>query len=353
MEVSKQPLLDFIAAPDRRFTIPLFQRRYAWTEPMVRELWRDIHRAARDGRSHFAGIILYEPDGAGSYAVVDGQQRITTALLLISAFADYLGAHPGIDGLPSPQQLCRTYLMQGTSPKLAPSAADADAFSAAMQNTCSPIPDCREGSLPRALANKSLFAALMAQEGFDPRLFWQGMESLGIIAALLEDGDDDQAIFESFNAKGVPLVTADLVRNYLLTAEDPVRQRQLYETYWEPLAGRFGDDPGSLRLNNAIRAWLAIRCRGHRAASDAEVFQVFKGYCEGEYEGTLEDLLAELLSFSVVWAENYRYHAVKKYRSFDWSSIGRKTLVSDRPKADCERGSYDYYTRHLGVDPKW
>lgn len=353
MEVSKLSLLDFIAVPDRRFTIPLFQRRYAWTEPMVRELWRDIHRCARDGRGHFAGIMLYEPDGADAYAIVDGQQRITTALLLISAFADYLASHPGIDGLPSPQQLSCTYLMQGASPKLRPSSADAGAFAEALKNTCSHTMEGKGEPLPRALANKSLFAGLMAQDGFDPLLFWRGMQSLGIIAARLEDEDDDQAIFESFNAKGVPLVTADLVRNYLLTAEDPARQRLLYETYWEPMAGRFGDDPGSLRLNNAIRAWLAIRCRGHRAASDAEVFQIFKGYCESEYEGTLEDLLAELLSFSVVWAENYRYHAVKKYRSFDWSSIGRKTLVSGRPRKDCERGSYEYYTRHLGVDPKW
>lgn len=353
MEVSKEPLLEFIGCSVRRFAIPLFQRRYAWSGPMVRELWRDIHRAAREGRSHFAGIILYEADGSGSYAVVDGQQRITTAMLLLSAFADYLQAHPGIDGLPSPETIVGTYLLLDGSPKLRPSAADADAFEAAIANICSLSEEEGDGVLPRALANKGLFLSLMEDDGFDPPLFWRGLQSLAVIGALLEDGDDDQAIFESFNAKGVPLVTADLVRNYLLTAQDPARQRLLYETYWEPMAGRFGDDPGSLRLNNAIRAWLAIRCKGNRASSDAEVFQTFKGYCEDEYDGTLEDLLAELLSFCAVWAENYRYHAVKKFRSFDWSSIGRKTLVSDRPKRDCERGSYEYYTRHYGVDPEW
>lgn len=353
MEVSKQPLLDFIAQPRYRFTIPLFQRRYSWGIPMVRELWRDIHRAAQDNRTHFAGIILYESDGPLSYAIVDGQQRITTAMLLLSAFADYLAAHPSAENLPSPEQLEGMYRLRDGLPKLSVSPADAIAFSSAIQNTCSHMPHNDSEDLPRSLANKEFLSNLMEDPDFDPRLLWRGLQSLTVITALLEEDEDDQAIFESFNAKGVPLVTADLVRNYLLTAENPMRQRQLYEDYWEPMAGRFGDDPGSMRLNNAIRAWLAIRCRGNRAKSDAEVFQAFKAYCEDEYDGSLEELLAELLSFSAVWAENYRYHAVKKFRGFDWSSLGRKTLVSDRPKQECERGSYEYYTRHLGVDPRW
>ena len=91
----------------------------------------------------------------------------------------------------------------------------------------------------------------------------------------------------------------------------------------------FVPDPGSLRLDNAIQGWLSVRFPRIRAKGAAEVYSVFKQYVEDEFEGTTESLLAELRNFSLVWAENYRYHAVKKYRSsFDWATNGAKTLVS-------------------------
>ena len=36
----------------------------------------------------------------------------------------------------------------------------------------------------------------------------------------------------------------------------------------------------------------------------------------------------ELRNFCFVWAENYRYHAVKKFRTMDWAVNGAPTLTS-------------------------
>lgn len=341
-------LLDFLGTPDALFDIPLFQRTYTWGAAQCTELWRDALRAACDGREHFIGIVLYDQLPDGRKTIVDGQQRLTTLMLLLSALAEYLDAHGLTLERLTGEDLRQTFLRQGAGPKLILSKIDRQAFDAALAGLPSP-PDTR---FP-AQMNRASFLKAMEQEGFDLEMLWKGLRSLTIVAAQLTEGDDEQAIFESFNAKGVPLVTADLVRNHLLLAEDARTQRYLYENYWELIQGRFGDDPGSLKLNNAIRAWVTIRCRSIRAKDDSGVFFAFKCFCEDEYEGTKEDLLAELLSFAVVWAENYRYHAVKKFRSLDWNSIGRKTLVSGRKKAPVERGSYEYYTKHFGVDPKY
>ena len=153
----------------------------------------------------------------------------------------------------------------------------------------------------------------------------------------------------------MPLTTADLVRNHLLIAMSHREQRRLYEEYWEPIQGSFGDDPGSIRLNNAIRGWLAVRCRTARSHSDRDAFSVFKVYCEEEYTGTTEELLYELRGFAQVWAENFRYHAVKKYKTYDWASIGPKTLVSDRKieLSPEDQKLYEFYRKHYGVNPQW
>jgi len=144
------------------------------------------------------------------------------------------------------------------------------------------------------------------------------------------------------------------VRNYLLIAESHAEQKRLFERYWEPLTNVFGDDPGSLKLNNAILGWLAVRLKQVRRFGDDQAFSIFKTFCEDEYEGTVDAMLEELYSFCLVWAEHYRYHAVKKYKTADWAKLGRKTRVSDRPRAKLDNPeSYEYYTKHFGVDPQW
>ncbi len=93
----------------------------------------------------------------------------------------------------------------------------------------------------------------MRKEGFDPEALWRGLGLMTVIAARVETDDPAQHIFESLNAKGLPLTTADLVRNYLLLAVSGEERERLYDKYWETIEGVFQPDPGSIRLENAIQ----------------------------------------------------------------------------------------------------
>ena len=107
-------------------------------------------------------------------------------------------------------------------------------------------------------------------------------------------------------------------------------------------------------MNNAILGWLAVRLKAARKFGDAQAFSIFKSFCEDEYEGTVDDLLEELYAFCMVWAEHYRYHAVKKYKTADWATLGHKTRVSNRKRAPMDNpDSAAYYKKHFGVDPQW
>ena len=349
MEITQATLLDFIGKPGVRFEIPRFQRAYSWDSEQCDELWRDVFRAQRAGRTHFVGSLIYHEVAPGVFHIVDGQQRITTLSLVLAALVGHMreGGESffGIDA----DYIEQNFLLEGGASKLVLSQGDRDTFDAVVN----------EGNLPvnpseRIVANLARFREKMKAEGFDSMLLWQGLSALTVIAARLDSGEQAPAVFENFNSKGVPLVTADLVRNFLLLAESRREQARLYDAYWSSIQGVFGDDPGSLKLNNAILGWLAVRFSAVRKFRDAQAFSIFKSFCEDEYEGTSDELLEELYAFCMVWAENYRYHSVKKYKTADWATIGRKTRVSGRPLKPLENPeSAEYYRRHFGVDPKW
>lgn len=337
MKVEQSSLLGMLGTPATRFTIPAYQRRYAWQQRQCEELWLDIHRAARRNEGHFSGTVLYEetaPD-AGNVAngighelsIVDGQQRITTVMLMLTALRNYLKAHPAatIEDL-TPEGIEATYLFAGTTdriPKLMPSRLDAASMKLAVEGT-----PANQISSRNIAQNLAYFESLIAEEGFDPALFFQGLEHLQIVKAETTKEDDAQAVFESLNSKGMQLSIADMVRNYLLASESHDDQTRFYIDYWTVIEGAFDPDPGSLRLDTMIKAWLSVRFPKVRARKPEDVYYAFKRFYDDEYAGDLEPVLAELRSFAMVWAENYRYHAVKKFKSMPWAKVGAQTLTS-------------------------
>lgn len=71
------------------FIIPDFQRPYSWEEEQCEKLWEDFidfyeQKQSKEDRYFLGNIVIHEDQGA--YAVIDGQQRLTTLLLLIKAF---------------------------------------------------------------------------------------------------------------------------------------------------------------------------------------------------------------------------------------------------------------------------
>lgn len=85
------------------FRIPIYQRGYAWGEPQLNDLWDDIMDIQMNGltyRPHYTGAITLQQidindltpaekklssNGMEYYNVVDGQQRLTTIVILFNS----------------------------------------------------------------------------------------------------------------------------------------------------------------------------------------------------------------------------------------------------------------------------
>ena len=95
---------------DRIFRVPSYQRGYAWEKQQVGEFLDDL-ALLDSSRRHYTGtIVLYQPtnarkveDDEGTHYVeadvVDGQQRLTTIVLLLSEISQALTKYPGSSSL--------------------------------------------------------------------------------------------------------------------------------------------------------------------------------------------------------------------------------------------------------------
>lgn len=96
---------------EKIFRIPDYQRGYAWQEEQFRAFWEDLVNLP-EGRSHYTGVLtlrkmpdvsvakdsrefwLVQDHSYKLYHVVDGQQRLTTFVIFVQAFAQCFAKLP-------------------------------------------------------------------------------------------------------------------------------------------------------------------------------------------------------------------------------------------------------------------
>lgn len=70
------------------FLVPDYQRKYSWTESEVSELLNDLEIAKLNNNHHFFGTIVISSEKSENekiFEIIDGQQRITTSIILMYA----------------------------------------------------------------------------------------------------------------------------------------------------------------------------------------------------------------------------------------------------------------------------
>jgi len=77
---------DLLSGPER-YSIPMYQRNYAWEEAEITQLIQDVIDYIPEKRSYYIGtLVVFERRNASNvtFETIDGQQRLTTLSLLAS-----------------------------------------------------------------------------------------------------------------------------------------------------------------------------------------------------------------------------------------------------------------------------
>jgi uncharacterized protein with ParB-like and HNH nuclease domain/predicted transport protein len=288
----------------KQFIVPIFQRDYSWGTKHCQQLWGDILRVGGDpaARAHFLGSVVYiaaEDNQAAipRWLVIDGQQRLTTVTLLLTALRDRLKAHPVEDeALPSAEEVEDRFLRNRHGKgerrsKLMLRRADNEALEALLA-----------GQAPSEAAetvrqNYAFFKDRLADA--DLAKVYAGIAKLVIVDVSLTRGHDDpQMIFESLNSTGLDLTQADLIRNFVLMRLDDELQTRLYDDYWRPIEVEFGNRYRS-EFDKFCRDFLVLKLRPSKQPRADEIYHHFRGYFHAESAArSVEDILAELRRFA-------------------------------------------------------
>lgn len=315
MIANKITLLTELLGFDRRqFIIPIYQRKYKWTSEQCNRLIDDIIKAGEKQKEHFTGTVVYQEPAAGSFKtayLVDGQQRVTTVLLMVKALNLISSEKKGSDidyEYVYNSTLCALFADKNDprkGMKLQPSKNDEKTFNAIMsaknfdevQNN--PLIGKSEEDFLfnnfKTIYNR--FSKLNKSGQVLRDIVFEGMLLLTIVEMSLGSEDDPQAIFESINSLGLKLTNADLIRNYLLMSN--AKQKELYIDYWEVIQDEFIKEDN---MESFVFNYLMMK--KSYAINNEDIYKEYVQFANAEFVGIevdREKLLKDLYDVAKIY----------------------------------------------------
>ncbi len=299
MQATQSTINDFFALTGTIFSIPVYQRNYTWEEKNCEKLLQDIVNISQNKKTHFVGSITYIlhfiDDGKSlrqlqEFVIIDGQQRITTIMLLLKAIETKIqneGIKKEIDNLLN---------LAGQRLRLKPIKSNKEAFDLVMQNRSHELQGVSHIRDNYRFFTKELDKYL--EEGYRIEEIYGALLRLKIVAIGLELGKDDpQVVFESINATGVQLEGLDLIRNYLMMGENSDRQKHLYDTYWVPLENWLGEKD----LNDFIKTYLRIYLENKLKEGEREVYYALKAHHRNNFSDDIQGLMSDMREYGRIY----------------------------------------------------
>jgi hypothetical protein len=303
-----------IFSAQTRYVVPLFQRPYVWTkEEQWRPLYEDIEQLAdrvlnppthKPVAGHFLGTAVLEQVAVPSIAtpqrrIIDGQQRLTTLQIVLKAAVEAIGGLCESSDASIGQARGRLELLCFN--QFAP--ADEDRFKVWPTNDDRAqyrgVMDHDQGSeAPAGRMGEAFdffrtsFTTWLDQGDRAQRALAlaSGLtEHLRMIVLDLDHYDEPQAIFETLNAHGTPLLPADLIKNWLLweAGKAELDATDLYSQFWAPFDSEHvywrkivgTGHAARPRVDTFLQNWLTLETA--EAVSVKHLYDRFLAYANG------------------------------------------------------------------------
>lgn len=306
MKATDTTIRSFIWNRDQVFVIPPFQRNYDWTEEQCDELFEDIWGLYTDNtREHYLGNIVYytgnnQATNFNEYILIDGQQRITSILLLLCAIRDMLTSEYD-------KQYINTNCLINQNPnyinyapvRIRQTSHDREVFEMLILHGNVQEQHNSSNIYKNYLEFKKLLCNHFNNDNNQPNdtqlnSFANSLLRLIVVDVNLQAANNLEAvqtIFEKINSTGKPLTPADLIRNYLLVSNNMYQQEHLYNYYWQPMENGIGANS----ITTFAKHYLIIKKK--TPVHEDKIYAAFKEYCT-ESNREKETILDEMLRLS-------------------------------------------------------
>jgi uncharacterized protein with ParB-like and HNH nuclease domain len=273
-----------------RYEIPKFQRDYTWEAEHWDDLWQDIKALlANEDNEHYMGYLVLQTSNNKEFQIIDGQQRLTTMSLLILSTLKYLKdlVDSGIEAennLKRKNSLLNSYieyvdpvtLISNNKLKLNRNSDDyykqhlVLLKELPLRNTNASEKHVREcfnwyyDRIKKEFNTGESLAAFI--DNIVDKLFFTVIEVTDQLNAF--------KVFETLNARGVQLSSADLLKNYLFFVVDETKPHiseiEELENIWSKIVGKLGEQ----KFEDYLRYyWNSI----HKSVGKKNLFKTIKG----------------------------------------------------------------------------
>ena len=223
--------LNGLLTENQIFDIPVYQRGYAWERKNLEDLWEDLYYLD-PAKKHFFGTVLLKDSGETAQTalaalkrldVIDGQQRLTTVLILLREIISQLKEISADELRGDVDALERSYLKDGSHYKLNPLGDDGDFFHHVIIEG-NDIGDTSTNAQRRLTEARDFFRERLVGEQEKQPSEYQNflvklkrkIDNLQLIKYLVNSDADAIRIFETVNDRGRPLSNLEKTKSFLM-----------------------------------------------------------------------------------------------------------------------------------------
>src|SRR5450830_5401 len=264
-----------IIGDNAQFHIPIYQRIYTWkAKEQVKKLLEDIIEFGEEYKGnlkaeYYIGNVIFKNQIRGfqeERAVIDGQQRITTTILILCAIRDIFLHKTKTDEAKLAAKNIGRALFSDNDGVIKLKLNNME-----HQSTLSTI---LMGDLEAITATDKLTnywenysyiykqLALMDQPQLEN--FVEILDRVKVVAIFLDDAQDENSVFESINVGGKPLSGPDLIKNYIFTFKNYQcthnEEKLLIDLYTKKFESLFSSEKEiENELEKFFRQYIAIK----------------------------------------------------------------------------------------------
>ncbi|HHQ4188636.1 TPA: DUF262 domain-containing protein [Clostridium perfringens] len=291
------------------FEIPDYQRAYSWTKEnlkqLVEDIWESVELNKARGNKEFdqyepyflGSIVLcskeYKDDGCGIYDVIDGQQRLTSIIMLIAAIRDLIDNEEykkvlsdliyqkpnvlmgikesiRVKARGKEEEFFKKYILTNGGTELVKDL-DLEELSEAKQNMVNAIEVFRD-----SFFNEN---GELLEEKLNEFIVYL-LQKVVLVVITTESFTSAFRLFNVINARGLPLTDSDLLKSENLRVMNPEIRKE-YTDIWES----HEQDLGKEKLDQIIGFMRTMKLKNKVEESVYEEFskKIFRN--EPEYLG--------------------------------------------------------------------
>ena len=289
LAISKSNLMDLFLDKRVIFEIPFYQRKYTWDKSQLLVLHEDIKSRIEDRHHHYFGVIAIKKEDMYNkkqikIKVIDGQQRITTSLLLLKAAYNNM-ADREIKKIDTLAKLFESDLKW--SDRYLNTSIDSNAFNEfkeILNKQYTPSFGWRYGKNYEYFYD--IFNQLDRQEIYDYISTFTTKFEIAIVEYDVTP-DREMDIFENMNSKGTELQEWDLIRNHIFNliktneVENKEKVQIMNQNFLYDFKANMQKDAEEKELSDFFREYIhLIIAKNDAKYKNFDRFVVYKNFKE-------------------------------------------------------------------------